>query len=165
MKLLQEYCIDELIIDGLKTYIISPEHYENLLHDTMLLEQLSISDVGKEFIPRMIEYAKQISEIKIYFAFVQHENFAKRFMWEPVNVCKFGDDFYHIFIRNNWLCRECGHNHLGKIIMPMFEADSVFLDKRNIRTAAIPTIFNKIPCEKCGKLLQNHLFIIKEMHI
>lgn len=161
MNLLQEYCASELVIDGLKTYVISPEHYEKLLHDTKLLEQLGISGTGKEFISRCIEYTKQISEIKIYFAFVQHENRVKRFMWEPVNVCKFGNDFYHIFIRSNWLCRECGHNHLGKIIMPMFEADSVFLDMRNIRTAVIPAIFNKVPCEKCGKLLQNHLLIIK----
>lgn len=161
MDLLHEYCISELVIDGLKTFIISPEHYEELLHDEKLLDQLSISDTIKEFIPGKIEYAKQISEIEIFFAFVQHENYVKRFMWEPVNVCKFGDNFYHIFIRSNWLCRECGHNHLGKIIMPMFEADSVFLDMRNIKTAAIPAIFNKIPCEKCGKLLQHHLLIIK----
>ena len=161
MNLLHEYCISELVIDELKTFIISPEHYEDLLHDGKLLDQLSISDTIKEFISEKIEYAKQISEIKIYFAFDQHENYAKRFMWEPVNVCKFGDDFYHIFIRSNWLCRECGHNHLGKIIMPMFEADGVFFDMRNIKTAAIPAIFNKIPCEKCGKLLQHHLLIIK----
>lgn len=104
---------------------------------------------------------KQISEIKIYLAFVQHENWTKRYMWQPVNVCKFGNSFYHIFIRGNWLCRECGHNHFGKIIMPMFEADGVFLDMENIRAAKIPAIFNKIPCEACGKLLQNHLLIIK----
>lgn len=69
LKLLQEYCINEFIINGLKTYIISPEHYENLLHDTKLLKQLSISGVAKEFISRMIEHTKQISEIKIHLAF------------------------------------------------------------------------------------------------
>ena len=161
MNLLHEYCISELVLDGLKSFIISPEHYGDLLHDGKLLNQLSISDTIKEFILEKIEYAKQISELKIYFAFVQHENYVKKFMWEPVNVCRFGDDFYHIFIRSNWLCRECGHNHLGKIIMPMFEADGAFLDMRNIKTAAIPDIFKKIPCEKCGKLLQHHLLIIK----
>ena len=81
MNLLHEYCISELVIDGLKTFIISPEHYEDLLHDGKLLDQLSISDTIKEFIPGKIEYAKQISEIEIFFAFVQHENYAKRFMW------------------------------------------------------------------------------------
>ena len=161
MSSLHEYCINELVIDGLKTYIISPEHYDDLLHDTRLLEQLSISDVRKEFIPGMIEYARQISEIKIYLAFVRHENWKKRFMWEPVNVCKFGSDFYHIYIRENWLCKECGHNHTGKIIMPMFEADGVFLDMKNTRTAKIPAIFNKLSCEACGRLLQNHLLITK----
>ena len=160
MKLLQKYCANELVIDGLKTYIISPEYYENLLHDTMLLEQLSISDVGKEFIPRLIGYTKQISEIKIHFAFVQHEN-RKICIWEPVNVCKYGNDFYHVFIRDNWLCRECGHIHSGKIIMPMLEADGVFLDVQNRRVSDIPSIFSKIPCEKCGQLLQNHLLMVK----
>ena len=160
MSLLHEYCINELVIDGLKTYIISPEHYENILHDAKFLKQLSISGEIKKSISRMIEYVKQISEIKIHLAFVQHEN-RKIFIWEPVNVCKFGSDFYHIYIRENWLCKECGHNHTGKIIMPMFEADGVFLDMKNIRVAKTPAIFNKIPCEACGKLLQNHLLIIK----
>ena len=161
MSSLHEYCINELVIDGLKTYIISPEHYENLLHDTKLLEQLSISNIRKEFIPEMIEYAKQISEIRIYLAFVQHENWEKRFMWEPVNVCKFGNDFYHIYIRENWRCIDCGHNHTGKIIMPMFEAEGVFLDRKKVRTAKILAIFNKLSCEACGRLLQNHMLIIK----
>ena len=161
MNLLQEYCANELVIDGLKTYVIFPEHYEKLLHDTKLLEHLGISGTGKEFISKYIEYTKQISEIEIYLAFVQHENLKIRYMWEPVNVCKLGNDFYHVFIRGNWLCRECGHNHLGKIIMPMFEADGVFLDVRNRRVSDIPSIFKRIPCEKCGQLLQNHLLIIK----
>lgn len=159
MKSLQEYCINELIIDGLKTYIISPEHYENFLHDTKLLKQLGISDTGKKFISGRIEYAKQISEIKIYFAFVQHED-RKTCIWEPVNVCEYENVFYHVFIRDNWICKECGHNHLGKIIMPMSEADGVFLDVRNNVASDIPAIFKKIPCENCGRLLQNHLLVI-----
>lgn len=161
MNLLQEYCAYELVINELKTYIISPEHYERLLQDTKLLEQLGISGTGKEIISNYIEYTKQISEVEIHFAFVQHENRKKRYMWEPVNVCKIGNGFYHVFIRGNWLCRECGHNHLGKIIMPMFEADGAFLDVRNMRSSDFPAIFNKIPCEKCGHLLQNHLLVIK----
>ena len=160
MKSLQEYCINELIIDGLKTYIISPEHYEKLLHDTKLLEQLGISDTGRKFIFERIEYAKQISEVKIHFAFVQHKN-RKICTWEPVNVCEYENVFYHVFIRDSWLCRECGHNYLGKIIMPMSEADGVFLDVRNIIKSDIPVIFKKISCENCGRLLQNHMLIIK----
>ena len=160
MKLLQDYCINELIIDGLKTYIISPEHYDNLLHDTKLLEQLSISGVAKEFISRMTEHAKRINEIKIHFAFVQHEN-RKISVWEPVNVCEYGNDFCHVFIRNSWLCRECGYIYSGKIIMPMFEADGGFLDAENIMTSEIPAIFNKTSCVKCGRSLQKHLLIVR----
>lgn len=40
MNLLHEYCISELVIDGLKTFIISPEHYEDLLHDGKINEWL-----------------------------------------------------------------------------------------------------------------------------
>ena len=160
MKSLQEYCITKRIINTLITYVIIPEHYENLLHDTKLLEQLGISGTGREFISRMIEYARQISEIKIHLAFVQHEN-RKICMWEPINVCEYENNFYHVFIRDNWICKECGHNHLGKIIMPMFEADGAFLDVQNKITYDIPLIFKKRSCENCGKLLQNHLLIIK----
>lgn len=158
MKKLQEYCASVLRIDGLKTYILSSEHYERILHDQELFEQLDMSDVAQKTISRLIGHAKQICDIKIQLAFVQHES-RKVCVWEPVNVCEYGNHFYHVFIADRWICRECGHDHFGKIIMPMFEADGVFLDTRNNRKPDIPAIFHKTPCKKCGKLLQNHLFI------
>lgn len=159
MELLQKYCKNELFIDGLRTYIVSPGHYEDVLHDTQLLNQLELHSAEmKNAISVMINYAAQIHEIKVHFAFVQHEN-RKRYIWEPVNVCEYEGRLYHIFIKGNWVCIPCGHNHYGKIIMPMAEADILFFDDK--KQTVTPTLFKKIPCDKCGKLLQNHLFIIK----
>lgn len=158
MELLQKYCSNELFIDGLKTYIISPEHCEDVLHDAQLSEQLDIRGALKEAISIMIDHTKQIHEIKIYLAFVQHKH-RKEFIWEPVNVCEYEGRLYHIFIRDNWVCIPCGHNHSGKIIMPMSEADIHFSDDKKYPDT--PAFFKKIPCDKCGKLLQNHLLIIK----
>lgn len=161
MKSLQKYCMNEFIIDGLKTYIISPEHYENVLHDTELLEELGINnDIWKNAISFMLENIKQIHERKIHLAFVKHENW-KIHIWEPVNVYEHDKHFYHVSIGNAWICRKCRHVHRGKIIMPMAEADGIFLERKYLNSFVVPDIFSKIPCEKCGELLQNHLLIIK----
>ena len=158
MKTLQKYCTDELIIDGMKTYIVSPKHYESILFDAELAKQLGIPDALKDnIIPKLIENTNRIHELKIHFAFVWHEK-RKNCIWEPINVCEYNGRFFHVYIRDSWLCMECGHIHAGNIIMPMFEADIVFSDHRIFN---VPDIFKKVPCENCGRLLQDHLLIVK----
>lgn len=77
-------------------------------------------------------------------------------------MCEYEDRYYHVFIRESWLCRECRHVHRGIVIMPMAEADAIFLDKPYFMEFDIPTFFKKLPCESCGRPLQNHLIIIKQ---
>ena len=69
-----KYHAKELIIDGLKTYIISPEYYESILNDEDLFEKLGICGTFKDIVPVLIGNAGQISSPDVGFAFVRHEN-------------------------------------------------------------------------------------------
>ncbi len=153
---ISEYSDKELIIDGLKTYIISPRHYEEFLSDVELFHNLDIRGTLYDAIQSLIENADQIREIKIELAVVLHEN-RKICRWEPVNVY---EDVCHVFIRRSWMCRNCGHIHKGIIIMPMVESDSTFLEKEQLKNYSFPGIFKKFKCEKCGKEMQKHLYYI-----
>ena len=158
LKSIGDYSEKELVIDGIKTYVISPDHYEEFLKDDELLKSLDIRGVLYDVIPAMMENAKQIRDIKIGFAIALHNN-RKSCRWEPVNVY---EDVCHVFIRSSWMCRNCGHKHDGIIIMPMAEADAIFLERKELQNFEIPELFGKIKCDKCGKKLQNHLYVIRE---
>ena len=159
MEILQKYCTEDLVIDGLNTFIISPEFYNVILHDTELFDQLNLHGFMKNAVLTMIENARNIRSIMVYLAFVKHE---KRHIavWEPINVCKYKNHFYHVGIRYELLCRKCNYMHKGFIIMPKSEYDPIFLEKQYLENYKVPDLFKKIPCEKCGNLLQNHLLII-----
>ena len=47
------------------------------------------------------------------------------------------------------------------IVMPMVEADSTIYHHCVNKYPDIPSIFQKVKCPKCGRVLQNHLIIIK----
>lgn len=153
---ISEYSDKELIIDGLKTYIISPRHYEEFLSDVELFQTLDIRGTLYDAIQPLIENTRQIRDIKIGLAIVLHEN-RKNCRWEPVNVY---EDVCHVFIRRSWMCRNCGHIHKGIIIMPRVESDSTFLEKEQLKNYSFPGIFKKFKCEKCGKEMQKHLYYI-----
>ena len=81
-------------------------------------------------------------------------------MWQPVNCYKNGNTYYHVYIRDTWLCRECGYLRSGQFIMPMIEHDEVFYAGTDASYPEIPAIFQKIYCQNCGKEFQKH-FVYK----
>ena len=92
-------------------------------------------------------------------AFVYHEN-RKIGIWEPVNVIEHNNNFYHVYVRDTWVCKECNYINKGIIIMPKAEDDLVFLEMKYLKSFEVPDLFKKTPCKGCGKVLQNHLLII-----
>lgn len=159
MERLKDYCFNVCMIDSLQTFIISPAKYDAFIKDSNLLNDLQITKARYEAV---LSYAKIVGEVgtdKLYPAFVYLPFFAERFQWLPLYCYKNKNQFYHVNYRNTWMCRECGNVMNKSILMPMAEADATIYprDKR----PCIPPIFQKMPCPKCGKLLQNHLVIIE----
>jgi len=156
MERLREYCSEVCNISGVETYIIAEELYDEFISDSELLSQLSFSANG---IRPYIDYAKSVSA-PVHFAVTHFHGRIKPFEWIPVNCIEYGDSYFHVSIRNTWLCRECGKIHCGTIIMPMREHDPVFYPDAPDRQPPIPPVFEKISCSDCGKPLQNHLIFL-----
>lgn len=158
MNRLNDYCLDLCVIDGLLTYIISPAKYSILLKDNELLKDLERTD--NDILP-YIETAREIGIDKLYLAFVKVPFSAKKFQRLPMLCYQNGNQFYHVHYRNTWMCRECKYIMNKPIIMPMAEADTTIYHCSERKYPDIPSIFQKIKCPKCGKLLQNHWIILE----
>ena len=160
-KFLIKYCIKVCNINGLDTYIISSKYYDDILTDTELLDKLSISIfTSVDLIKCFISIAKKVDN-QLLLAFVYYKNYIDKFAWVPLNCYENKRMFYDVHYRESWLCRECGYLLRANIIMPIDESDSIFYSGTKNQYPPIPSIFKKIPCPKCGKLLQNHLLILK----
>lgn len=160
-KLLAKYCIKICNINGLDTYIISPQYYDDLLADVELLGKLAISIFAStDLIKNFISIAKKVDN-QLLLAFVYYKNYIDKFAWVPLNCYENEKVFYHVHYRDSWLCRECGYLLRANMIMPIDESDPIFYSGTKNPYPPIPFIFKKIPCSKCGKLLQNHLLLLE----
>ena len=157
MERLKSYCTDVCFIDGLKTFIISPSKFDDILKDNELLKYLKKSD--KDIVP-FIKTSMAVGTSKMYLAFVNLPAKVERLQWLPVHCYKSGNQFYHVYYRNTWMCRECKHIMNQSIVMPMVEVDSTIYHQCENKYPDIPLIFQKEKCPKCGRILQNHLIII-----
>lgn len=157
MKKLSEYCLQICCINGLDTYIISPQYHKELMDDTKLLEEMHIR---KDRVPVFVDIAAQCGTDRLYIAFVIHKNYAERFQWEIVNCLRNDDGFFHVFYRDSWKCRECGNIMYAPVLMPMDEADATFYSGMLNRCPPVPDFFKKVPCPSCGRLMQNHLLLL-----
>lgn len=160
MERLEQYCMGVCDIDGLQTFIISSSKYEELLKDSELLKHLKISE---KLMTPFIRTIRELNTDKIYFTFVYLPTFIEKFQWMPVYCYKSGSQFYHVHYKDSWLCHECGNIMNQPVIMPLVEVDPGIYSHsaRGNRHPMIPPFSQKIKCPKCGKPLQNHLFLIK----
>jgi ribosomal protein L37AE/L43A len=158
MEHLKDYCLDVCVIDGLQTYVIDSAKYGVLIKDNELLNYLKKTDKD---ILSYIELTREIGIDKIYLAFAKFPTLIERLQWFPILCYKNGNQFYHVHYRSTWMCRECKYRMNKPIIMPMVEVDAIIYHYCENKYPDIPSIFQKVKCPKCGKLLQNHLIILE----
>lgn len=144
-------------INGLETYIVSPEWHFALLNDKDFLTEIGIS---KDVVMQTIRMIQQVKCFDLFLAFVHNER-RKRYPWFPAVCWKFEENYYHVFCRNTWMCRNCGYVLSADILMPMCEADTTFYALTEQEYPDIPPMFKKIKCINCGQNLQNHLIVKK----
>ncbi|MDE6093114.1 MAG: hypothetical protein K2G14_08485, partial [Ruminococcus sp.] len=97
-KLIYKYCNIEYTIDGVKTYIIPKERYDELYND------IEISDMPlKERHLSFIKYLKEINIPEIYLSIV----FAYRgHLYDLIPCYKYDGKLYHVSLKNGWVCLE-----------------------------------------------------------
>lgn len=152
-KLIEKYCEKEYIIDGVKTYIIPEKHYNSLCHD------IEISDmIIKEQHLSFIRYIEEINIPELYLSIVSLYRGNLQYF---VYCYEYDGKLYHVSLRTGWVCLECRQPNTfdGIYAMPMYEDDPIFLPLD--AKPEIPPVFRKIPCQKCGKMLNRRFFKIK----
>ncbi|MCM1507643.1 MAG: hypothetical protein NC177_10990 [Ruminococcus flavefaciens] len=156
-KLIEKYCTERHTINGVKTYIVPSEHYKNIYHD------IEVSDIPvKEHCLSFIRYIENsdIPELLLSIVSLYRDN-VQYFVY----CYRYDGKLYHVALTNGWLCLECRQPNAfdGVYAMPMHEDDPTFLP--HDVTPEIPPVFKKIPCQKCGKLLNRRFLKIKEENI
>ena len=152
MEQLKRYCTKIKSINGKMTYIVDPMLLEDILADAELFVLLGIPS---DFVRHKIKEAKAEPQ-KIFLAFVQHSHVKmEKYRWEPVHCYKDGEDYYHVYIRDSWLCRECQQMNYGKFLQPAGEHDPLFYSGAENQYPRA-SVFKKRRCRHCGKNLQIH---------
>lgn len=150
MKGLEKYTYKRMVLNGLDTYIISPEHYDEFLRDEKLMESLQIL---KEFLYRYISIAASETGEALYFAIGYNQHIKRK--W-PLLCLEQDGVFYHVSYHSGWICRQCMQDN-GAVIMPLVEAAQDYYIGLNPFEIPIPSIFQNVACKSCGHMLQGHL--------
>lgn len=150
-KLIYKYCTEEYIIDGIRTYIIPKERYDEVYHE---IEISDFSETIKELNLSFIDMFRQTDIPEIY------PSIAYSHIYMFVHLYKYEGKFYHVALRTGWVCRNCYQpNKFNIAAMPMYESEIDFLPYDV--TPEIPPVFKRIPCQKCGKPLNRRFLIIR----
>ena len=157
--LLEKYCSSICCIDGIDTYIISSAQSAALMANKELSENL-VHSWAKNMVMHFLQVTKEIDTL--HLAFGHHKSRAGLSLeWQPILCYQTENTFSHVYYRDSWMCRECGNILRAPIIMPLCESEPDFYYETNNRFPAFSPLFQKYPCPKCGRLLQNHLIILR----
>ena len=149
---IKEYIYKELIIDGVETYIIVPEHYLQVIKQ---LKSESFLFAGEW----ILEEVNTIKTVELFPAVMYAPRWRFPEHWLPILCYKEGVNFYHVKYHGGWMCRECWHNN-GPVIMPQVESERDYYAGTKNPNPPIAPIFKKIACKNCGKMLQCHLIML-----
>ena len=155
--IIEKYCKDVCIVQGLKTYVLNPGMLDVFLSDTDLSEKIKNC-----FTEKYVSWIKSFAEIypNILPALVFLHK-AKVCQWVRLECLCLDGGYYHVHVRYSWMCLDCRTFQPGIFIMPYQEADPIIygFDKTNISDVYIPSCFKKITCPGCGRTIHN-LFLI-----
>lgn len=140
-KLINRYCTKEYIIDGVRTYIIPPEHYDDIYRDT------EVSDIStKNFIMSHTNFYRQIHIDKLYLSITYLPDYT---MYIFIDCYEYCVKIYHVTVKSGWICPECRKPNTFDSWYAMLQYE----DDISFPPCKVPPVFRKIPCQYCGKPL------------
>lgn len=149
---MMNYYEDIIEIGGLETAIIYFDKMDAFLRDNKLLEALSIRCI--DIVMGMVEDCR-LYDLRLG---IITRKYTGHTLYMPTLCMIIDDEYYHGFLKEPWICRECKCDN-GTALMALVETSDGFIypDRKAVK---IPKILKKTPCKKCGKTLQNHIVLM-----
>jgi len=150
--ILNQYTSDVLYVDGLETYIISSKFYHELLN---AIDSIQPNSYFKREFNYYIEVVSSVKSVELLIGVSYNPQIKiERLQWRPVLCYKHGSSLYQVSYKEKWRCIDCKYDH-HSVIMQLVDAEpDVYF---GVEKPAYSTLFKKVPCKKCGHLLQGYL--------
>ena len=118
-SIIKNYCKDVCIVQGLKTYLLNPEMFDDFLLNTDLSER-----IRRQFTENYVSWIKSLIEIypDIFPALVFLQK-AKVCQWLRLECFYRNGVYHHVHVSNSWMCLDCRTFQSGIFIMPYQEFD------------------------------------------
>lgn len=152
-----KYANVEVQIEGLKTYIFTPENARLLLSDTNLMGELNLSDVYVEAFQYNIEVAEQHFD-KCLFPTI----FYYKGHWYSSLCVRIGESYTDVKYHEKWLCRRCFETIAEHILIPG-EDNHIFFPVGWHRRYS--SAFHFMRCKKCSERTDRDMLTEEEFQI
>ena len=130
-------------LDGIDTYIISPEYYSSLIEDQELLENL-IPSWRKDRVIYLIQTAQKFDAL--YLAFGHHKIGAGLDLeWEPVLCYKKENFFFNVAFRDSWMCIDCNMYFVLRLLCRCAKVIQIFIMGQEIGFLLFLHFFKRFP--------------------
>ena len=136
-----KYVIESKTIYGLETYLLSSNHFDEIL---------SILNIHESALA-VWKVAEAIENIDIYPALIFIPHYPQGYQWVPALVYKHKGVYYHVQNYNLWVCSHCNEDN-GPVLISMQDVAPFYDTDKPV----IPMIFHKTICKKCGKTFGKH---------
>jgi len=151
-EILNQYTKEVLCIDGLETYIISSEFYHELLN---IIDSIQPNSYFKKELYYYIEVVSSVKNVELQIGVSYNPHIKiESLQWRPILCYKHDKNLYHVSYKEKWRCFDCKYDNHA-VIMQLVDAEpDVYFGAEK---PAYSPLFKKIPCKKCGHLLQGYL--------
>ena len=138
-----KYAKAEVQIEGLKTYIFTPENAKLLLSDIELMDELNLHDVYVKTLHYNIDIAKQHFDKHLFPTIFHYKG-----RWYSSICVQMGESYTDVKYHEKWFCRRCFEIIAEHILIPG-EDNHIFFPVGWHRR--YPSAFHFMRCRKCGE--------------
>ena len=152
-----KYAKEEVKIEGVKTYIFTPENAKLLLSDTNLMGKLNLPNVYVEAFQYNIDVAEQHFDKHLFPTIFLYKG-----RWYSSLCIQIGESYTDVKYHEKWLCRRCFETIAEHILIPG-EDNHIFFPVGWHRRYS--SAFHFMRCKKCSERTDRDMLTEEEFQI
>ena len=152
-----KYAKEEVRIEGLKTYIFTPENAKLFLSDIDLIEEFNLSVVYIKGFQHNIDVAEHHFDKHLFPTIFCHKD-----RWYSSLCVRIGESYIDVKYHEKWFCRWCYETVAKSVLIPGEENNIFYPVGWHSR---YPSFFHFVRCKKCGERTDRDLMTEEEFHM